>query len=92
MSSVTTYGFLGGVYIGLFEMGFSYVLWLLALQYTSSAAKISTLIFLSPILSLFIIHQVLGEKIMPTTITGLILIISGLVVQRKQKSLESNTR
>lgn len=85
------YGFLGGVYIGFFEMGFTYVLWLLALQYTSSAAKISTLIFLSPLLSLFIIHYVLGEVIMPTTIVGLLMIISGLLVQRKEKAVDEFT-
>ena len=74
---------LGGVYVGLFEMGITYVLWLLALQYTSSAARISTLIFLSPILSLFIIHHLLGEAIASTTIVGLFLILSGLIIQKK---------
>lgn len=76
-------GIVGGLYVGLFEMGITYVLWLLALQHTSSTAKISTLIFLSPFLSLFIIHYVVGEDIASTTVLGLIIIVCGLLVQRK---------
>ena len=83
MPTLSLQALLGGIYVGLFEMGITYVLWLLALQQTSSAAKISTLIFLSPIISLFIIHHVLGEAIASTTIVGLFLIISGLLIQRK---------
>ncbi|NKB39285.1 MAG: EamA family transporter [Gammaproteobacteria bacterium] len=84
-----TAGVIGGVYIGLFEMGITYVMWLLALKDTSSAAKISTLIFLSPILSLFIINQLLDEAIATTTIIGLCLIITGLLVQRKKTGTET---
>ncbi len=76
-------GILGGIYIGLFEMGLTYVLWLLALQHTASTAKISTLIFLSPFLSLFMIHYIVGETIATTTVLGLIMIVCGLLLQRR---------
>lgn len=76
-------GLAGGIYVGLFEMGITYILWLLALQHTSSTAKISTLIFLSPFLSLFIIHHVVGEDIAGTTVYGLVMIVCGLLVQRR---------
>jgi drug/metabolite transporter (DMT)-like permease len=79
-------GILGGIYVGLFEMGITYILWLLALQHTSSAAKISTLIFLSPFLSLFIIHYVVGETIAKSTVIGLLMIVCGLLVQRKSQA------
>lgn len=74
-------GILGGVYIGFFEMGLSFVLWLTAMQLTSSTARISTLIFLSPPVSLMIIWLVLGEPILPSTIAGLALILIGLYFQ-----------
>ena len=77
------YGVLGGVYIGLFEMGITFVFWLTALKLTSSTAKISTLIFCSPFLSLFFIHFFVGERIATTTIAGLIMIVVGLILQRK---------
>jgi drug/metabolite transporter (DMT)-like permease len=64
-------------------MGFSFVLWLLALQHTSSAAKISTFIFMSPFLSLFMIQYIVGESIANTTVYGLALIICGLFIQHK---------
>jgi drug/metabolite transporter (DMT)-like permease len=86
----STPGVLGGMYVGLFEMGITYILWLLAMQNSESIAKISTLIFLSPILSLFLIHYIVGERIAATTVIGLILIISGLLVQRKKEPLSSH--
>jgi drug/metabolite transporter (DMT)-like permease len=39
------YGLLGAVYVGIFEMGITFVLWLRALELTRSTARISTLIF-----------------------------------------------
>jgi drug/metabolite transporter (DMT)-like permease len=78
-------GIFGGIYIGLFEMGITYILWLSAMQLTSSVAKISTLIYCSPFLSLFFIHTFVGEPIAVTTIIGLIMIISGLFLQRKNE-------
>ena len=82
-SSINTAGILGGIYLGVFEMGISFVFWLLAMQHTSSTAKISTFIFLSPFLSLFMIQTIVGEIIADTTVYGLILIICGLFIQGK---------
>lgn len=76
-------GILGGVYIGLFEMGISFALWLTALRLTRAAAKISTLIFIAPFLSLFIIRYVVGETIAATTVVGLGVIVAGLLLQRR---------
>ncbi len=75
-------GLLGAIYIGFFEMGACFVLWLLALRYTESTAKISSLIFLSPFLSLFFIHFLVGEEILPATFAGLVLIVGGLLWQK----------
>ena len=81
-------GLLGAVYIGCFEMGISFFLWLQALKYSASAARISSLIFISPFFSLILIHFLVGEEILPSTFYGLILIVAGLVLQQIVKSTE----
>ena len=75
-------GVLGAAYVGLIEMGISFVLWLMAMKLTDNTARISNLIFLSPFLSLVFIHFILGEHIKAGTFIGLILIVSGLLCQR----------
>lgn len=75
-------GLLGAVYIGFFEMGACFVLWLLALRYADNTARISSLIFLSPFVSLFFIHFLVGEEILPSTFVGLVLIVCGLLWQK----------
>jgi len=78
-------GIAGGIYIGLFEMGITFVLWLYALEYSVTTAKVSNLIYLSPFISLIIIHFTVGETILVSTIFGLFLIISGIVLQQYLK-------
>jgi drug/metabolite transporter (DMT)-like permease len=73
---------LGAAYVGLFEMGITYVIWLSALKTARNIAKISNLIFLSPFLSLMLISQVLDETIVPATFAGLALIVTGTLVQQ----------
>lgn len=74
-------GWLGAVYIGFFEMGVSFVLWLMALKHTESTAKVANLIFIAPFASLFFIHFLVGEEIFGSTIAGLVLVVSGLLMQ-----------
>jgi len=75
-------GLAGGVYIGFFEMGITFVLWLSALKYSITTAKVSNLIYLSPFISLILIHFTVGETILPSTITGLIFIVTGIIMQQ----------
>ncbi|MEN8007459.1 MAG: DMT family transporter [Candidatus Krumholzibacteriota bacterium] len=79
-------GLLGGAYVGAFEMGFTFVLWLSAMRLTSSTARIANFIFLAPFLSLVFIHFVLGEHVVPATIIGLVLIVGGLILQGSRGS------
>lgn len=74
-------GFTGAGYIGLFEMGFTFFFWLLALKYSDTTARVSNLIFLSPFMSLIFIRITVGETILPSTVFGLILIITGVFIQ-----------
>jgi drug/metabolite transporter (DMT)-like permease len=79
-------GIAGGVYIGVFEMGLSFLIWLTALRLSSSTVKLSTLVFLSPPVSLVFIWLVLDEPILMATIVGLALILLGLSLQHWRRS------
>ncbi len=70
-------------YVGFFEMGVTFVFWQLAMHYTNNASRIGTLIFLSPFISLFLIHFILKEPLQIMTFGGLGLIIGGLFLQQK---------
>jgi len=69
-------------YVGLFEMGVTFVLWLSALKATNNTARISNLIFISPFISLVLLATIIGETIFPSTLIGLAMIISGLMIQQ----------
>ncbi|MEJ2131456.1 MAG: EamA family transporter, partial [Gammaproteobacteria bacterium] len=71
----------GIAWVGLFEMGLTFVLWLNALRLAPNAARVSQLIFLSPFLSLLLIRYVLGEAVHPATIAGLLLVVAGLLAR-----------
>jgi len=75
-------GTLAALYVGLFEMGITFVLWLIAMKKAENTAKVSNLIFISPFISLILINQFLGEEIHPATLVGLLFIIAGLMVQK----------
>jgi drug/metabolite transporter (DMT)-like permease len=76
-------GLPAAVYVGLFELGITYILWMKAMQLSENNAKTGNLIFLSPFLSLGFIHFILGETIFYTTFVGLAFIISGIWYQQK---------
>ncbi len=77
-----TKGFYAAIYIGLFEMGITFIFWLKALQLSKSTDKIANLIYMTPFLSLILIHFILKEEIFITSIIGLILIVLGIIIQR----------
>ena len=77
-----TKGLIFAFYIGLFEMGVTYVLWLKALQWADRSDRISNLVFISPFFSLIWIYLILGENIYNTTIAGLVFIILGIFANR----------
>jgi drug/metabolite transporter (DMT)-like permease len=73
---------LPAIYIGLFEMGFTFIFWLKALQLSHSTGKIANLIYITPFLSLLIIHLVLHEQLYNTSIIGLCLIVAGILISQ----------
>lgn len=78
-------GLAGAVYIGLFEMGITFIFWLKALKLSRTIAQVNNLIYLTPFLSLILINIVVKEKIMFSTVIGLILIVTGIVIQRRKR-------
>lgn len=76
--------YLAAVYVGVFEMGVTFLLWLHALRHAERTAAVSALIFLSPLLSLVLIYFVLHEPIQLSTIAGLAAILIGLYLQRQK--------
>ena len=76
-------GLAGAAYVGFFEMGITFVLWLKALRLSRTTAQVSNLIYLSPFVSLVLIHLIVGETIMPSTITGLVFIVAGIILQQR---------
>jgi drug/metabolite transporter (DMT)-like permease len=81
LGPVAWQGIAGATYVGLFEMGLTFFLWLSAMRLTRSTARIANLIFVAPPLSLLLIHFVLDEPIYRSTPLGLVLILGGLAWQ-----------
>ena len=78
-------GFFAAVYVGIFEVGITYVLWMKAMQLSTSNAKIGNLVFLAPFLSLVFIRFILKETLYFTTFIGLIFIVAGIFIQQIDK-------
>lgn len=76
-------GALSATYIGLFEMGITFVLWLTALKSSKSNAKLNSLVYLSPFISLMLIALILKEPIYISTLVGLVFILTGIVLQKR---------
>jgi drug/metabolite transporter (DMT)-like permease len=74
-------GWLAALYVGVFEMGITFVLWLTAIRLAPKSDRISNLVYLAPFLNLFFASQILGERIFLTTVFGIILLVAGIVIQ-----------
>ena len=91
LPTLTTEAVLGSAYVGFFEMGITFALWLTAMKFAAmpdggGTARVANLIFLSPFLSLIFIYFLLGEAIRPATVAGLAFIIAGnALMQYKRK-------
>jgi len=75
-----------GAWVGLVEMGVTFLLWQQALRRTAHAGRIAQLIFLSPFISLLLIDRVLGEHVRPSSFVGLALIVGGLLVAGRPRT------
>ncbi len=82
----------GAIYVGFFEMGITFFLWMKGLQLSSDRAKTSTLAYLSPFISLIFIAIILKENILPSSILGLVFIIGGILYQHLGINKKLNIR
>lgn len=73
------------IYIGLFELGITFVIWLKALKLSTTTDRVSQFIFFSPFFALIWIRIILKETIMPATLIGLGLVIGGAFAQKRVK-------
>jgi drug/metabolite transporter (DMT)-like permease len=62
-------------------MGITFIFWFKALKLSDNTSKVSNYIYISPFVSLVFIHYIVGETIEITTLYGLALIISGILIQ-----------
>lgn len=77
--------FLAAVYVGCFEMGVTFILWGKALNIATNRVTLAQVTYLSPVLSLLLIHFILGESIGILTVAGLVFIIGGILVSNLKK-------
>lgn len=75
-------GTLAALYVGCFEMGITFLLWLAALKHAVNTSRVANLIFIAPFLSLTFIAMVVGETIRSSTLVGLLAIVFGLIIQQ----------
>ena len=75
-----------GAWVGVIEMGVTFLLWQHALKLTANAGRISQLIFLSPFLSLLLISRVLGETVVASSWIGLLVIVTGLIITGRTRT------
>ena len=81
------YGILGGIYVGIFEMGLTFILWNRALDLPDNTAAVSNLIFFTPFVSLLFISSILKESIHYATFIGLLLIVFSNLMQKGFKGV-----
>lgn len=82
LSQINWQGMVGGAYLGVFEMGLAFLMWLTAMTLTTNTARIAILIFIAPIPSLFFIWLLLEEPIHSSTLVGLGFVLTSLALQR----------
>ncbi len=87
--SLNLNGILGSLYVGAFEMGITFYLWLKALSLAKSTAKLGNIIYVVPFVSLVFINTIVGEKIYWTTVVGLIIIVSSILFQQFSQGKET---
>jgi drug/metabolite transporter (DMT)-like permease len=73
----------GGIYIGVFEMGLAYLLWMKSLTLARTTAEVGNLVFLTPFFALLLVGLVVGERIGLATVSGLLLVVAGIALQKR---------
>lgn len=80
-------GLFSSVYIGMFEMGITFIFWLKALDLSKDSAMVGNFAYLTPFISLIFIHYIVGETIAVSSVAGLTLIVAGILLGSVRKQL-----
>lgn len=75
-------GVWGALYIGTFEMGITFLIWIKALKLCPSSTFLNNIIYLTPFVALVFIRLFLQESIHFSAILGLLIITSGIFFQK----------
>lgn len=78
-------GLYAAIYVGIFEVGVTYVFWMKAMKLSTNNARIGNLVFLTPFISFIFIRFILKETLFITTFIGLAFIVAGIFVQKFDK-------
>ncbi len=68
------------IYIGAFEMGITFLFWAKGLELIDQKEKLVKYSYLGPFISLLLLALIIKEKILLSTIIGLVFIIFGIVI------------
>ncbi len=77
------------VYTGIFEMGITFLLWYRVMDLAENKNSVTVLGYAAPFISLIFIHFILKEQIRFYSVTGLLFIVSGILINlsgRKKKN------
>jgi len=78
-------GLLGAFYVGLFEMGLAFALWVKALKLSDATVDITILIYIVPFISFIFIHIFVGEIIKVSSVVGAVCIVAGILINKYKK-------
>ena len=75
-------GLLGGIYVGIFEMGITFFFWITALKLADKTVNVAILIYFVPFLGFVFINIFVGEKILISSVLGALLIVMGTFINK----------
>jgi len=75
--TISFYEIIGLIWMGVFATGISFGFWFLALKH-GDIIEMSSIVFITPFISLIYIHFLLGEEILLFSVIGLFIIIFGV--------------
>ena len=85
IEGISLFAWIGCIWIGIFEMGLAFIFWLRAIEYAPNVSSVGQIVYLSPFISLIFLAVIVGEAIHVSSVIGLILIIGGILLQRKSQ-------
>lgn len=89
--TVTANETIGLIWMGVFATGLSFCFWFLALKH-GDIIEMSSIVFLTPFISLIYIYFLLGEEILLFSVVGLTIIVLGIFLNNNWRKNDKNVR